>query len=156
MKTNDLLIIVFGGLAITLYLGRKPLVKAVGNQVNRFKYGDFFKAAEIANGLPTGLLEKMAEVESGFRDDVISGKVKSSAGAVGIMQIVPKWHPAVNPYDAVASIQYAGRYVKDLYNQLGSWPKALAAYNWGIGNVQKYGMTKLPTETQNYIKKILG
>ncbi len=36
----------------------------------------------------------------------------------------------------------------------GDLDKALASYNWGIGNVQKYGMGNLPTETRNYIHRV--
>lgn len=115
-------------------------------------------AAEAANGIPPYLLARLAWQESRFREDIVSGKTKSSAGAVGIMQIVPKWHPDVNPYDAKASIAYAGKYLKSLYNQFGTWELALKAYNWGQGNVKKWlaGQAVQPTETKNYSAQILA
>ncbi|HHI1104945.1 TPA: lytic transglycosylase domain-containing protein, partial [Klebsiella pneumoniae] len=38
----------------------------------------------------------------------------------------------------------------------GDLGKALASYNWGIGNVQKYGMALMPQETRQYIPKVLS
>lgn len=115
-------------------------------------------AAEAANGIPPYLLARLAWQESRFRPDIISGQTKSSAGAVGIMQIVPKWHPGVNAYDAKASIAYAGKYLKSLYNQFGTWELALKAYNWGQGNVRKWlqGQLNQPLETKNYSAQILA
>ena len=110
--------------------------------------------AEARYGIPHGLLVRVAYQESHFRPDIISGKVKSSAGAIGIMQLVPKWHPDVNPYNPIESIDYAGRYLKHLHDRFGSWHLALAAYNWGPGNLAKHGLKQAPQETQNYIAQI--
>jgi len=131
-----------------------PVFESIEAQQNRLKYRQYFLDAERINQLPTGLLERVAQQESAFLTDVISGKRKSSAGAVGIMQIVPKWHPGIDATNPVTSIYYAGKYLRSLYNQLGDWKKALAAYNWGIANVKKNGLNNLPAETRNYIAKI--
>ncbi|WP_417551811.1 transglycosylase SLT domain-containing protein [Marinomonas fungiae] len=119
--------------------------------------------AEYLNGIPSGLLGRLLYQESRFRPDIISGDTKSSAGAVGIAQIVPRWHPDVNPTDPYASIRYAGSYLAKLKSQFGDWETALAAYNWGWGNVtnakQEYGsnwLSHAPTETQNYVSQIWG
>lgn len=107
--------------------------------------------------LPPKLLGRLLYQESRFRDDIISGKVKSSAGAVGIAQIVPKWHPNVNPLDPTDSIMYAGKYLKNLFERFGNWGDALAAYNWGQGNLAKYKrgeIASIPTETKNYVNQI--
>uniref|UniRef100_UPI001FF0C57E lytic transglycosylase domain-containing protein n=1 Tax=Pantoea ananas TaxID=553 RepID=UPI001FF0C57E len=34
--------------------------------------------------------------------------------------------------------------------------KALASYNWGIGNVQRYGMALMPQETRQYIPRVMS
>lgn len=112
-------------------------------------YGDVFLAAETAHGLPKFLLVEVARAESQFNI-----YAKSPAGAQGIMQIVPKWHPGVDPYDPNAAIFYAANYLKQLYNKTGSWQGALGAYNWGIGNLEKYGWGRAPAETRNYVAKI--
>jgi soluble lytic murein transglycosylase-like protein len=47
--------------------------------------------------------------------------------------------------------------MRSLYLQFGSWSLALAAYNAGPGNVQKYGNTVPPfAETQSYVSSILA
>lgn len=124
---------------------------------NAEKYLPFIASVEKSSGIPTDLLARQAYQESHFRDDIVSGKKVSSAGAVGIMQIVPKWHPGVDPLDWKASVKYAAGYLKQLRSQFGTWSLALAAYNAGPGNVTKYG-NKIPpfVETQNYVAQIVG
>jgi soluble lytic murein transglycosylase-like protein len=62
----------------------------------------------------------------------------------------------IDPLNWAQAIPAAGRYLARLYRSLGTWTKALAAYNWGIGNVQRQGLTRAPTETTNYYTQILG
>jgi soluble lytic murein transglycosylase-like protein len=112
--------------------------------------------AEIEYNLPENLLVRVAYQESRFRDDIISGETESSAGALGIMQIVPYWHPNVDPLNPEEAIFYAAKYLSNLRSQTGSWSMALAAYNWGIGNLNKKGFDKAPTETKNYVTQIAG
>lgn len=126
-------------------------------------YLNDLRSAELNNGLPKNLLVRVAYQESRFRPDIISGQTVSIAGAQGIMQIVPRWHPDVDPLDTTDAIYYAGNYLKGLRNQFGTWSKALAAYNWGPGNLKKaidyYGenwITTAPKETKNYVSQITG
>jgi len=126
------------------------------------KYRASIRGAETANSLPPRLLERLLYQESRYRADIISGAVVSSAGAVGIAQIVPRWHPDVNPLDATASIRYAAKYLAQLRTQFGDWRKALAAYNWGPGNLSKVNtkiplwLSQTPTETRRYVEQITG
>lgn len=126
-------------------------------------------AAERAHGLPRNLLARVLYQESRFRGDIIRGEVTSSAGAVGIAQIVPRWHPDVDPTDPQASIHYAANYLRKLHDQfrrravqLGRdpWAVALMAYNWGPGNVERWlerdGLVAVPTETRDYVRQIMG
>lgn len=130
---------------------------------NAKPFATFFNQATVKYKLPKNLLARVAYQESRFRDDIISGITTSSAGAVGIMQIVPKWHPGVDPTDPAQAIDYAARYLNQLYKTFGTWEKALAAYNWGPANVTKAlkevkppfdWRNYLPKETQNYINQI--
>ena len=97
-----------------------------------------------------------------WRYSNITGKKRSSTGALGIAQFMPatarEWigteAAALNP---ALALDGAARYLKWLYAQVGNdWTKAVAAYNWGIGNVKKKTLASAPTETKNYVKKILG
>ena len=121
---------------------------------NAAKYLPLLNAAELKYGIPRDLLARQAYQESRFRDDIVSGKTVSSAGALGIMQIVPKWHPGVDPLNIPAAIDYAAKYLSALKRQFGSWSLALAAYNAGPGNVKKYGGIPPFKETQAYVANI--
>jgi len=123
---------------------------------NAEKYLPLLRSAELKYGLPRDLLARMAYQESHFRNDIVSGKVKSAAGALGLMQIVPKWHPAADPLNVPAAIDYAARYIKQLYAQFGMWSLAVAAYNFGPGNVAKTPRAQWPAETRNYVAEIFG
>jgi soluble lytic murein transglycosylase-like protein len=113
-------------------------------------------SAERKYGLPTDLLARIAYQESRWRDDIVTGALKSSAGAVGLMQIVPAYHPGVNPLDVSAAIDYAGKYIQQLYRQFGRWDLAVAAYNAGPGNVKKYAGIPPFRETQNYVREVFA
>lgn len=122
-------------------------------------YLDALDRATQAYGLPPLLLARVAYQESRFRPDIITGAKKSSAGAEGIMQIVPRWHPDVDPLDPTAAIDYAAKYLRGLHDRFGSWSVALAAYNWGQGNQSKDlrdGIVgnEWPAETRAYVRDI--
>lgn len=137
-----------GGGAAVIY------ARTVESRQNEEKYRATIAAAEFKYSLPTGLLHRLIFQESHFRTDIITGKTISSAGAIGIAQIVPKWHPGVDPYDPTASIYYAASYLKQLRKQTSSWSEAIAAYNWGIGNLQRSGLGNAPKETRDYVAQI--
>lgn len=123
-------------------------------RANEERYRSPIARAEEQYGIPKGLLHRQLYQESHFRTDIISGATTSGAGAVGIAQIVPKWHPDVDPLDPIASINYAAKIMSQWFRQYGSWSLALAAYNAGPGNVSKYkGVPPFP-ETQKYVADI--
>lgn len=124
--------------------------------VNADKYLPLLGSAETRYGIPHDLLARIAYQESHWRDDIVSGALASSAGALGLMQIVPRFHPDVDPLNVPQSIDYAARFLAGLQRQFHSWPLAVAAYNAGAGNVQKYGGVPPFAETQNYVAQILA
>ena len=121
---------------------------------NGLVYEAFFNQGDRRYNLPVGLLSRVAYQESRYNPDAVS-----PAGAHGLMQIVPRWHPGVDPFDPIAAIDYAGGYLRqnlDRFN--GDMDKALAAYNWGPGNVTRAvnnegerWLTVAPSETRNYV-----
>lgn len=119
-------------------------------------YAEKIAQVENAQGLPPGLLGRLLHQESRFRPDIISGRVKSPVGAMGIAQFMPATAKdvGVDPLDAFASIDAAGRYLKKLYTLTGSWADALASYNWGVGNVLRKGLSAAPAETRQYVAEI--
>lgn len=153
---RNLLIAIAIGLAIFATAGGVALVYWK-RSANAAKFLPALNAAEDAYDIPRDLLARVAYQESRFRDDVISGKTVSGAGAQGIMQIVPRWHPNVNPLDPYAAINYAAGFLASLKKQFGSWRLALAAYNWGAGNLSKNLNTPgtWPQETLDYVSQIV-
>jgi soluble lytic murein transglycosylase-like protein len=121
-------------------------------------YQDAIQGAQNKYGIPDNYLAKLLHAESSYDPAIISGQRKSSAGAVGIAQFMPATAAelGVNPTDPMSAIDGAGKYLSQLYDQFGTWPEAIAAYNWGSGNVAKKGLSKAPTETVNYVQKIAG
>lgn len=117
-----------------------------GNQ-----YDSAFNVATVAYGLPNGLLRAMAWKESRFNRNAVS-----PANAKGLMQLMPKTaaYYGVDPFNPFSSIDAAGRELKMLYGITKNWQMALAAYNWGIGNLQRNGIAAAPAETKDYYKTI--
>ena len=95
-------------------------------------YGSVILEAASANNVDPAILAGLIEVESNFNP-----KARSGAGAVGIAQIMPNYHPTVDPTKPTESIQYAAKYLKQLYDQLGNWDDAIYAYNGGPGGIRK-------------------
>lgn len=115
-------------------------------------------AAEAASGIPENMLARLLYQESRFRPEIIDGRKKSPAGALGIAQFMPGTaaEMGINPLDPLQAIPAAGRYLRRLFDSTGSWALALAAYNWGIGNVTRKGIARAPAETRNYYTQILA
>ena len=120
-------------------------------------FGQTIAAAAAKEGIDPAILAGLLDTESGYRDDVISGQTLSSAGAVGIAQIMREYHPNVNPLNPTESIYYAANYLKRLLDMFGGdYRLAITAYNAGEGNVQKYGGA-IPgnAESQGYYPKVI-
>lgn len=123
---------------------------------NAAKYLPALNAVEDAYDIPRDLLARVAYQESRFRDDIINGATQSSAGAQGLMQLVPRFYPGVNPLDPYQAMRAAGESLASYFRQFGSWKLALAAYNWGPGNLSKNlnNIGKWPQETLDYVSQI--
>lgn len=120
------------------------------------RFAAYFQKAEYSYGLPQHLLARQAQQESDY-----DPQARSSAGAIGLMQIVPKWHPGIDPLNVPEAIDYAGRLMRKHFVRFGSWSKALAAYNAGPtrlqGEINEHGtnwLAHMPAETQKYVARI--
>lgn len=120
----------------------------------------YLNRAEDVHGLPADLLARIAYEESHFREEIIRGTKKSSAGAVGIMQLEPAYYPSAKagiPFtddDVRNQIDDAAVEMVHLYGRFSQWDLAIAAYNAGEGNVHKYGGVPPFPETQKYVADI--
>ncbi|SAX25645.1 lytic transglycosylase domain-containing protein [Klebsiella quasipneumoniae] len=116
-----------------------------------------FGALEGKYGLPSGLLSSVAATESG--GDPFA---ESKAGAKGLFQFMPGTAKDMglkgrDVYDPHKSAEAAAKYLRWLMDATGGdLEKTLASYNWGLGNVQKKGMDNLPSETRNYVPKVMA
>lgn len=127
-------------------------------------YQSTFQSAATQHGVPLDILGRVAYDESHFRDDIISGQRKSSAGATGMFQFTEataKDRGIDDPNDPKTAINEGARYLSDLHGEFKDWRQAVAAYNWGPGNVskaiQKHGKDwedYLPTETIKYLATV--
>ena len=112
--------------------------------------------AAQAHELPVGFFVRLINQESGFNPEVVS-----PAGAQGVAQFMPKvaeeWG-LKNPFDPHAALIASARFLRSLYDQFGNWGLAAAAYNGGMGRVQKWidKRGKLPDETRHYVMTITG
>lgn len=109
--------------------------------------------AEIEYNIPQGLLYNIAYRESSFRLDVVDCRVTGPNGELGLMQLHPRFHDveACNPSKA---IPYAADYLSWLRTRTDSWWDAVAAYNWGIGNITS--KSYIPRTVVDYANFVLG
>jgi hypothetical protein len=104
-------------------------------------------------GLPPGLWPKVIQAESNWNHNRPSPK-----GARGFAQLMPDTAKAlnINIDDPEDNLRGGARYLKQNLDKYGDVKLALAAYNAGPGNVDKYGGIPPFKETQNYVKTITG
>lgn len=111
------------------------------------------------------LVSRVIQQESGGNPNAVNART----GASGLMQVMPA--TAADPgfgvkpmawdqrFDPAEGRRFGEDYLKAMLNRYdGNVPKALAAYNWGPGNADKWSgdMSALPEETRNYITAITG
>jgi membrane-bound lytic murein transglycosylase D len=135
------------------------------------RYKAMIQRVMAEEGVPQDLIY-LAVAESGFQPRAVNPR----SGAGGMWQFMPSGNYGLTRngfrderYDPEKSTRAYARYMKFLYDQLGDWYLAMAAYDWGAGNVQRavektgyadfwelYRRNNLPPETKNYVPEILA
>ncbi len=118
----------------------------------------------LASATNYGVPPQLA-LEVGITESNLNQNAVSSAGAIGVMQLMPATAAAmgIDPTDLQSNIDAGVQLLGQLIDQFGDIPTALAAYDWGSGNVSaaqaSYGPTWLshaPAETKNYVTSIMA
>ena len=136
-------------------------------------YSEYVSVYAEKYGVPEELVYAVIRTESDFDSGAVSG-----AGAVGLMQLMPETFRWLTDeilfdhlesgmlYDPETNIRYGTYYLSALYDRYGDWELALAAYNGGLGNVDKWladdryadgegGLKKIPfRETRQFVKRV--
>jgi membrane-bound lytic murein transglycosylase D len=163
--------------AVTSYIGyfsntttgRNTIISSL-RRAGRYK--DLIEHTLRDEGVPADLIYQ-AIAESGFQVQAVNGR----SGAAGMWQFMPfrgayglernGW--VDERFDPEKSTRAYAREIKKNYEQFGDWYLAMAAYDWGPGNVQRavqrtgyadfwelYKRNNLPQETKNYVPIILA
>jgi soluble lytic murein transglycosylase-like protein len=125
------------------------------NDSSLLPFAAFVTEASKRFGVPEHWIRAVMQVESGTKQ-----RARSSKGAMGLMQIMPKtWTElraryglGADPYDVSDNILAGSAYIRELYDRYGA-PGFLAAYNAGPGRYECHLATgrPLPDETQAYV-----
>jgi soluble lytic murein transglycosylase-like protein len=118
-------------------------------------YDELIKEAAQRHKLPESLIRAVITAESAFDPLAVSG-----AGAQGLMQLMPALSKELgvsNAFDPRQNIMAGAQYLSSLLeSHKGNVALALASYNAGPGNVDRYKGIPPFKETRSYVKKILG
>ena len=120
---------------------------------NKNAFDHIIRQAAQTHGVSEGLIKAVMHTESGFNVNA-----RSPVGAQGLMQLMPataRRFNVSNAYDAQQNINAGAKYLAWLMKRFnGNTSLALAGYNAGEGNVQKYGGIPPFRETQDYVRRV--
>ncbi|MFA6162378.1 MAG: lytic transglycosylase domain-containing protein [Methylobacter sp.] len=123
---------------------------------NKKRFADVIAEAASRHQVDAKLVHAVIQAESAY-----DASAKSSAGAVGLMQLMPdtaKRYGVTDRNDPIQNVNGGTRYLKDLLRMFDSnLDLAVAAYNAGENAVIRYHNSIPPyPETRNYVKTVLA
>jgi len=164
-------------------IGTTPEIDDLFNQINSYEVSSKKEVKSSGSETPTkfskqnisALIAEQPPIIQAIIKTESSGKPKavSSKGAQGLMQLMPATAKdlGIDPTDPVQNIEGGTRYFDQMKKQFGDIKLALAAYNWGPGNLSKakakveskgqkatweniLKYTTVPQETEDYVNKV--
>ena len=128
---------------------------AASNSGSRNAYDSYIRASAARHGVDPGLMKAMMHTESAFNPNA-----RSPVGAQGLMQLMPataRRFKVSNPWSPADNIEGSAKYIAWLMRRFNNNIEyAVAGYNAGEGNVDKYGGIPPFKETRNYVKKVMS
>lgn len=117
-------------------------------------YEDLIRTISARHAMDADLVRAVIRAESDFNSNARSHK-----GAMGLMQLMPetaRLHNVADAYDPVDNVEGGVRHLKMLLDRYqGNLEWSLAAYNAGIGAVERYGGMPPFAETREYVRRVL-
>lgn len=105
--------------------------------------------------LPSGILGRAWSAESSEGKNMLSPA--GAKGHFGFMDSAAKDYGLSDPNDFTTSAEAAAKYYRNMMQRYGGDARmAAAAYNWGPGNLDRYGIGAAPAETNGYMDKVAG
>ena len=171
--SRGLAIALIAAIAIGLGFLGDFVITCLEKQAYPRNYSEYVTVYAEKYGIPENLVYSVIRTESDFESGAVS-----RVGAIGLMQIMPdtfKWltddilfeHMEVGMlYDPETNIRYGTFYLSYLYDRYADWDLVIAAYNGGLGNVDKWledesyadgegGLKKIPfRETRQFVKRV--
>jgi soluble lytic murein transglycosylase-like protein len=124
-----------------------------GRKVGRARIMKLVRRYSRLHRVDSKLVQAVLQVESNYR-----ARAESTAGAQGLMQIMPctqKDLGVYDPYDPAENIAAGVEYLSRMLERFSDLETALAAYNAGPGCVERHGGTPPFPETERYVDKVL-
>ncbi|MFW6437881.1 MAG: lytic transglycosylase domain-containing protein [Armatimonadota bacterium] len=118
----------------------------------RGEFDAIINEAASRHNLSADLIHAIVRAESGYDPNC-----RSSAGAIGLMQLMPGTAEGLgitDPWDPAQNIDGGARYLREQMDRFGDLTLALAAYNAGPGAVQRHGGIPPYEETQTYVRRV--
>ena len=130
----------------------QPVPEVSNNLQEKKTFDPIIEEASRTYAVEPGLIRAVIQVESSGNALAVS-----PAGAQGLMQLMPATGAELgvkNPFDPAQNIMAGTRYLRQLMDRYqGNVRLVLAAYNWGMGNLERRPEA-MPKETQRYIVKV--